>query len=64
MNDLKSHGVKRRRNVRKLSAATISLVAGRYAKGPSLASVANEFEVNETTLTREFHAAGISVKPQ
>ena len=64
MNHLESRGVQRRRNARKPSAAKVALAAGRYANGLSLASVAKEFGVNEATLTREFHAAGIPIRPR
>jgi AraC-like DNA-binding protein len=49
MNHLESRGVQRRRNLRKLS---------------SLAAVAKQFGVSETTITREFHAAGIRIRPR
>ena len=64
MNHLESRGVERRRNVRKLSTASVALAARRYSNGLSLASVAKEFGINAATLTREFHAAGIPIKPR
>ena len=64
MNHLESRGVHRRQNIRRLSAANVAVAAVHYANGLSLASVAKEFGVNGATLTREFHAAGIPIKPR
>ncbi len=61
---LESREVHRRRSVRKLSTASVVLAAGRYENGLSLRSVAKEFGVNEATITREFRAAGIAIRPR
>ena len=64
MNHLESRGVQSRRTIRKLSAAKVVLAAARYAGGLSLESTAKVFGVSETTISREFRAAGIQIRPR
>lgn len=62
MTHLEANGVQRRRSIRKLSAADVAEAANRYQSGLSLAAVAEAFNVNEATLTREFRAANFPIR--
>ena len=59
---LDQHGVPRRRVVRKMTDALVAEAAVEYLDGHSLATVAEEFNVDARTLGREFRTAGIAVR--
>jgi transposase-like protein len=61
---LDQHGVPRRRVVRKMTDALVAEAAARYREGHSLATVADQFNVDARTMGREFRRAGIAIRPR
>lgn len=61
---LDQHGVPRRRVVRKMTDALVAEAAAKYRDGHSLATVADQFNVDARTLGREFRKAGIAIRPR
>ena len=61
---LDSHGVPRRRVVRKMTDAHVTEAEAMYRDGHSLATVAHAFKVDTRTLGREFRKAGIAIRPR
>ncbi len=59
---LDRRGIKRRRNVRKMTDRSVRQAAKRYASGESLKVVAIRFDVDARTLAREFKRAGIEIR--
>lgn len=64
MNHLDDRNVTRRQLVRKMTDEEVATAARRYGEGLSLAAIAAEFEVHARTLAREFHLAGLPVRPR
>ena len=50
--------------VRKMTDDAVAQAAARYGEGASLAAVAAEFGVHPRTLAREFHQAGVTIRPR
>lgn len=61
---LKRAGVPRRPHVRKLTGEQVTRAAELYATNLSLVNVAKKFDVNATTLRREFTQAGVTTRPR
>ena len=61
---LDQDSVPRRRVVRKMTDAQVTEAAARYRDGHSLATVADEFNVDARTLGREFRRAGVPIRPR
>ena len=61
---LDHQGVHRRRVARKMTDLMVAEAAVRYLAGRSLTSVADEFRIHAKTLSREFHNAGIAIRPR
>ena len=64
MSHLDDRNAQRRQTVRKMTDEQVATAASRYREGHSLATVAVEFEVHARTLAREFHLAGLPVRPR
>jgi transposase-like protein len=61
---LDNQGVPRRRVVRKMTDALVAEAAAKYRDGRSIATVADEFNVDSRTLGREFRKAGVPIRPR
>ena len=64
MDHLERRGIERRRVVRKMTDRTVRQAARRYGAGESLKVVAGQFEVDASTLAREFRRAGVPIRPR
>jgi transposase-like protein len=61
---LDNEGVPRRRVVRKMTDAQVAEAAAMYRDGHSLATVADQFNVDARTLGREFRKADVPIRPR
>ena len=61
---LDSRGVERRVNRRKMSDDDVRRAALRYRDGNSLAAIALTLNVDAATVRREFHRAGVTIRPR
>lgn len=61
---LDRRGIERRKVVRKMTDRIVQRAATRYSQGLSLKAVAAQFEVDPSTLTREFRRAGVPIRPR
>ena len=64
MSHLDDRNVQRRPILRKMTDEQVATAAHRYGEGQSLAAVAAELAVHARTLAREFHLAGLPVRPR
>ena len=64
LSHMQRYGIAGRRPMRKLTNSDIVKAAGQCRLGPSLATVAAEYGVHGSTITREFRAAGVPVRPR
>lgn len=61
---LDRRGVARRRNIRKMTDGDVNLASDRYRRGRPLRDVVAGFEVDASTLAREFRRAATAIRPR